>query len=78
MLVFANFVTKCTIPEGETKGDDSILEDLESPWMMYVDGVSSANGSGIGLILINLEGRIFNMPSDLGFSLPTMKLSMRP
>ena len=64
--VLADFVTECTIsdnkPEDET--GDTIKQattpepDLTSSWVLHIDEVSNAQGSGAGLIPTNFEGMV--------------------
>ena len=43
--------------------------EVES-WKMYLDGATNQNGSGIGVLLISLEGTHINFP-------PTMSMNMK-
>lgn len=65
--VLANFVTKCTIFEGEPEGDSLMEEDQENQLVIYVDGSSNANGSGAGLILTSLKGNDIQYALHFGF-----------
>lgn len=59
---------ECTIPKGESERCDSTFDDLESQWVMYVDGALNANGLGARLILINPEGEDIQYSIHFSFS----------
>ncbi|GKD01122.1 reverse transcriptase domain-containing protein [Tanacetum coccineum] len=44
-----------------------IQEELPEPWILFTDGSSCVDGSGVGLILISLEGIEFTYALRFGF-----------
>ena len=62
--VLSDFVIECQFAKPEPKNmDDS---DSPRPWLLYVDGSSTSDSSGAGIILLSPEG--FKIQQALKFS----------
>lgn len=59
---------ECTILEEDLVVDNLVEEDLEHWWILYVDGSSNTNESGVGLILVNPEGDVIQYVLHFRFS----------
>ena len=64
--VLADFVTEYNIPDNNLEDEsNNKIKQVETPepdstsiWVLYIDGASNAQGSGVSLILTNFEGII--------------------
>lgn len=60
--VLADFLVECTWSDDELKEVPIELPtrppDMESTWILHMDGTSNSEGSGVGLILANSKGVI--------------------
>jgi hypothetical protein len=57
----ADFLVEfCNIPESKEL-------PKESTWVVYVDGSSASKRSGVGVMLLNLEGQVFRFPVKSDF-----------
>ncbi|XP_073103279.1 uncharacterized protein [Elaeis guineensis] len=59
--VLADFVVECPTTDrpSEERGPEEVGTfecDPDSTWVLYIDGASNAQGSGVGFLLTNLEG----------------------
>ena len=68
--VLADIVAEYAGPDPEETG--------LSKWQLYVDGASSAQGAGVGVVLIGPKERTSNMLPSSPFRSPTMQQSMKP
>ena len=66
-----NFIVECLIP------NEPRVEDTKS-WMLYVNGLTTNGGSGLGLIVVSPKGHTYEHALNYFFRHPTMKLSMKP
>ena len=65
--VLANFIVECTIPD-----DGSILkslEDINSFWILHMDGALNSQKSNAGLILLSPEGFITEQVLRFNFNI---------
>ena len=73
--VLADFVAEYTISDDKPEDtDDNAIKqvmtpepDLGSTWVLHIDGVSNAQGSGAGLVLINFKGVVTEYALQFNF-----------
>ncbi|XP_074347421.1 uncharacterized protein LOC141686276 [Apium graveolens] len=70
----AKFVMECTFPKPQPPASHEIAQEEANPgtdcWKLYVDGSSTVERSGAGLILISPEG--FNIQQAITFAFKAM------
>ncbi|XP_074364304.1 uncharacterized protein LOC141705125 [Apium graveolens] len=62
--VLSNFVAECQFKSKAQKPED----DQSRPWLLFVDGSSTSNSGGAGVILISPEGFKIQQALKFGFS----------
>lgn len=65
--VLADFLIKCTWSEDKADEEPIELFDPETTWILYMDGASNFQESGVGLILTNSKGVVIEYALHFSF-----------